>query len=423
MPRQTLSEWLAYLESLHPKTIELGLGRFNQVKARLNLTPAFPIITVAGTNGKGSTCAYLEAILSRAGYRVGCYTSPHLLNYNERVRINGSVADDRALCDAFAQIEAARADISLTYFEFGTLAAMLLFNMNKLDVAILEVGLGGRLDAVNAFDADCSIIVSVDLDHQDYLGDTREKIGAEKAGVYRADRPAICGDIEPPSSVIEHAKNISARLQLINRDFGFVKMEQQWQFWNHAGKKHALPYPALRGTYQLHNASCALAALDALREKLPVSLNDIKRGLLEVDLPGRLQVLPGQPVVVLDVAHNPHAAAALAAGLGNMGFYQNTHAVFAMLKDKDIAAVISAVKHRMDFWYVAGLSAPRGASDEMLARLLDAAGESAKTRRFGSVASAYAAACEAAAQNDRIVVFGSFYTVAEVMRAIRQRPI
>ncbi|MGB8339194.1 MAG: bifunctional tetrahydrofolate synthase/dihydrofolate synthase [Burkholderiales bacterium] len=420
MPLQTLGDWLAYLESLHPKTIELGLERFNRVKARLGLDPKFPIITVAGTNGKGSTCAYLEAILSRAGYRVGCYTSPHILDYNERVRIIGRVADDQALCEALAQIETARGDISLTYFEFGTLAAMLLFIKNNLDVAILEVGLGGRLDAVNAFDADCSIIVSVDLDHQDYLGDTREEIGAEKARVYRAHRPAICGDIEPPQSVIDYAKKIGADLQLINKDFGFVKMEQQWQFWNRESKKHALPYPALRGAYQLHNASCALAALDALRDKLPVTLNDIKRGLLEVALPARLQVLPGQPTVVLDVAHNPHAAAALASGLGNMGFYQNTHAVFAMLKDKDIASVIKAVKHRIDHWYVAGLPVPRGASDEMLAQLLEKAGEGSKTRRFGTVSNAYAAACEAAARNDRIIVFGSFYTVADVMRAQRK---
>jgi dihydrofolate synthase / folylpolyglutamate synthase len=421
MPPQSLHDWLAYLESLHPKTIELGLGRFNQVKARLIADIAFPIITVAGTNGKGSTCAYLEAILSRAGYRVGCYTSPHLLDYNERVRINGAFATDAELCDAFAQIEKARGDISLTYFEFGTLAAMLLFINKKIDVAVLEVGLGGRLDAVNAFDADCAIITSIDLDHQDYLGDTREKIGHEKAGVYRAHRPAICGDIEPPQSVLDYAKKIGADVQLINRDFGTVKMEQQWQFWNHWGKKHALPYPALRGTYQLYNASCALAALDALQEKLPVTLNDIKRGLLEVDLPGRLQVLPGRPAVVLDVAHNPHAAAALASGLGNMGFYQNTHAVFAMLKDKDIASVVNAVKHRIDQWYVAGLPVPRGASDEFLVQTLSAAGEGAKARRFASVASAYQAACEAAAQNDRIVVFGSFYTVSEVMRLRRHR--
>ncbi len=413
---QNLSDWLAYLESLHPKTIELGLGRFNEVKSRLGLDTKFPIITVAGTNGKGSTCAYLDIILRCAGYRVGCYTSPHLLRYNERVRIDGNFADDNALCEAFAQVEAARGDISLTYFEFGTLAAILLFILNKIDVAVLEVGLGGRLDAVNAFDADCAIITSIDLDHQEYLGDTREKIGAEKAGVYRTNRPAIYGENNPPQSVIDHVKKIGADWQLIGKDFGFSKMEHQWQFWFRDSKKHALPFPALRGHYQLNNASCALAALECLHAKLPVTLNDIKRGLLEVDLSARLQVLPGRPAVILDVAHNPHAAAALASGLGNMGFYQNTFAVFAMLKDKDIAGVINAVKHRVDQWYVAGLPVARGASEAMLAQQMQQTGEGSKVHRFSSVLSAYHAACEAATQNDRIVVFGSFYTVAEIMR-------
>ena len=417
MSLRTLNEWLAYLEHLHPTAIELGLGRVQAVKHRLGLQPDFPIVTVGGTNGKGSTCAMLETILHLAGYRVGCYTSPHLLNYNERVRIDRQPVTDSALCEAFAAVEAARGEVSLTYFEFGTLAALWLFCRSKLQAAILEVGLGGRLDAVNAFDPQVAVVTSVDLDHQQYLGDTREQIGFEKAGIYRAARPAIFGDPDVPDSVLQHAEAIGADFLRLGRDFGFIRMEAQWQFWGRRGKRHALPLPVLRGAYQLNNASACLAALDELRELLPVTLQDVKRGLLEVYLPGRLQVLPGRPTVVLDVAHNPHAARALASGLGNMGFYENSVAVFSMLQDKDIDGVIEAVHHRIDRWLVAGIEAPRGASAQSLFERLTAHGLGGSTRLFTSVASAYACACEEATQNDRIIVFGSFYTVAEVMQA------
>lgn len=416
----TLEEWLAYLERIHPKSIEMGLERITRVKQALELAPQFPVVTVGGTNGKGSVCAMLEAILVRAGYRVGCYTSPHLLRYNERVRINREEVTDSALCRAFALVEAARGGISLTYFEFGTLAAMLLFIEAKLDIAILEVGLGGRLDAVNAFDNECAVITSVGLDHMDYLGDTREKIGFEKAGIFKRGKAAVCAEPDVPETMRSHALDIGTDFLHIGEDFGFSADKLQWEYWGYSGKRHALPHPALRGAYQLQNASACLAALDELKDRLPVSMADIRGGLLEVELPGRFQVLPGRPAVVLDVAHNPQAAEALAANLGNMGLFQNTIAVFAMLKDKDIAGVIRAVKHRVNLWLVSGISEPRGASPEILIRALESEQVTSAIKSFDTPAAAYSHAWETASQNDRIIAFGSFHTVAEVLRQ-RQR--
>lgn len=415
MQPDTLADWLAYLESLHPKTIELGLERVNRVKQALDLLPGFPIITVGGTNGKGSTCAMLESILSAAGYRVGCYTSPHLLAYNERVRVNRTPAGDEELCRSFAAVEAARGDISLTYFEFGTLAAMWHFFQAKLDVAVLEVGLGGRLDAVNAFDADCAIVTSVALDHMDYLGDTREAIGFEKAGIFRAGRPAICSEQNPPQSLLDHVQKIGANLQVIGQDFRFEARHEAWQFQGKRASHHALPYPALRGAYQLDNASACLAALDELRERLPVTENDIRHGLLEVTLPGRFQVLPGYPVVIVDVAHNPHAAQALAANLLAMACAGRTIAVFAMLGDKDIAGVVRAMKDVVAVWIVAEIQEKRGASLECLKGILHEEGLAERTKTAKSVTAGFEQACRMAAENDRILVFGSFYTVADIL--------
>ena len=421
MPPKTLDDWLRYQEQLHPKGIDLGLDRVMAVRDRLGLAPDVPIITVGGTNGKGSTCAMLESILSAASYRVGCYTSPHLIDYNERIRICQRPAANEALCAAFEAVETARGDVSLTYFEFGTLAAMWLFCRANLDVVILEVGLGGRLDAVNVFDADCAILTCVDLDHQDYLGHTIEAIGHEKAGIFRAGRPAIFSDRRVPQSVIDHARLIGADLLLAGKDFGFSTLEHQWQYWGRRGKRHGLPFPALRGTYQLNNATGVLAALEAVHDRLPVAQQDVKRGLLEVDLPGRLQVLPGRPVVVLDVAHNPHAAHVLADALGNMGFHQNTYAVFSMLGDKDIAGVVDAVKHRFDAWFIAPIDHPRGAPVEKIRAIIAAAAADKPVQAFTGIASAYRHACNAATQNDRIVVFGSFYTVAEILHLFQTR--
>lgn len=412
----SLADWLVYLESLHPNSIALGLDRVNEVNARLQLAPTFVIITVGGTNGKGSTCAMLESILGIAGYATGLYTSPHLLRYNERVRIGREAVDDASLCAAFQAVEAARGATPLTYFEFGTLAAVWLFVARKVDVAILEVGLGGRLDAVNVFDADCAIVTSIALDHTEYLGSTREAIGTEKAGIYRPNKPALFGDEDMPATIFDHAQKIGTDLQQLGKDFRFFRQDTQWQFHGRRGNHHGLPYPALRGGYQLKNSSVALAAIDELKDKLPVTLQDIKRGLLEFELPGRFQVLPGQPTVILDVAHNPAAVTVLAQQLGHMGRFRRTHAVFGMLKDKDIAGVVGILANLVDAWYLGSIDAARGASaDDLLTHLMQL-DQGDKATVFESVEQAYRAACLAAAQDDRIVVFGSFFTVAEVTR-------
>lgn len=401
----------------------MGLQRVAEARDALELAPAFPIITVGGTNGKGSACAVLEAILCHAGYKVGCYTSPHLLRYNERVRIDLRDAGDAQLEQAFAAVNQARGRTQLTYFEFGTLAAVWLFAQKRVEVAILEVGLGGRLDAVNAFDADCAMVMSVALDHMAYLGATREQIGYEKAGIFRRDRPAICADRDMPQSVRRHAGKIGARLLAIGADFGFVAERAHWQYWGPNGKRNGLPYPVLRGAHQLANASACLTALDTLRDRLPVTMNDVRAGLLRAESPGRFQVLPGRPAVILDVAHNPHAAAALAGNLARMGPFRRTIAVFAMLKDKDIAGVIDAVKPRIDHWCVAGIDAPRGAAAELIAEALRASDVTVPVTSCTSIAHAYAQACDMATENDRILVFGSFYTVAAVMQVRARRDL
>jgi dihydrofolate synthase/folylpolyglutamate synthase len=424
--RQSLDDWLAYISAQHPATIALGLDRVRDVAARMSPSPLGegrgegPVfITIGGTNGKGSTCAILERILIESGYRTGCYTSPHLLKYNERVRLSGEDAGDEALIASFEKVEAARGTIPLTYFEYGTLAALDTFAAAKVEAAILEVGLGGRLDAVNIVDADVSAVVSVDLDHQAFLGDDRESIGFEKAGIYRGGRPAIFGDLDPPRRLVDHAQSIGAQFLTLGRDFGFESQERQWDFIGRKGAKRALPLPALQGNWQLKNASVALACLDEVAQRVPVSLGEVKRGLTLVRLPGRMQVLPGRPSVVLDVAHNPHAARSLAAGLGSMAYAERTLAVFAMLGDKDIGGVVDAMKGRVDRWYVAAPQAERAASAARLEEILVGRGLGGATRAFATVDSALDAARREAGPNDRIIVFGSFYTVAEALRSVR----
>ncbi|MBX9848669.1 MAG: bifunctional tetrahydrofolate synthase/dihydrofolate synthase [Rhodocyclaceae bacterium] len=418
----TLSEWLAYIEQQHIQPIDLGLDRLLAAKAILKQHQACPVITVAGTNGKGSTCAMLEAILCAAGYRVGLYTSPHLLHYNERVRINRQPVVDSLLCDAFARVEAARGAVTLTYFEFGTLGAWEVFATANLDVVILEVGLGGRLDAVNIYDPDCAIVTGIDLDHMEFLGNTRELIGFEKAGVFRAGRPALCGDMNVPASLVNHANQVGADLQLISRDFGFDVQEQQWSWWGRAdARRGGLAFPALRGRRQLHNASVVLAALDCLQSSLPVSMAEIRQGFATVELSGRFQTLPGRPVTVLDVAHNPQAAQVLADNLLDQGFFGRTWAVCGMLRDKDMDAVISALKGRVESWLPCTLTGPRGASAAELSTRLEAQGESVEAE-FDSPQAAYTYAREKAVENDRIVVFGSFLTVADVLATLARRP-
>ena len=421
---KSLDAWLEYISHQHVAEIVMGLDRVRAVWEKMG-KPQAPInITVGGTNGKGSTGAMLESILSIAGFKTGFYSSPHLVHFNERARLDAKSVSDADFVTAFETVEAARCsmvpNLPLTYFEYATLAALSMFARANLDVAILEVGLGGRLDAVNIVDADVSIVVSVDLDHQSYLGDTIEKIGMEKAHIYRAGRPAIFADVNPPSTLLAYAAQIGADLRLLNRDFRYSRMDGQWQFFGRDAARHSLPFPALRGGYQLKNASAALAALETLHDKLPVSQAHIKRGLLEVAWPGRLQVLPGRPTVVLDVAHNPHAARALHDALGTMGFFENTIAVFGMLSDKDIDQVIGIMKDRIDFWCVAGLeksAGARGATSETLAQKLLAHGAAGKFSQHVNIGGAFAAARARAGQNDRILVFGSFYTVADVLGA------
>jgi len=424
----TLAAWLAYLETLHPKAIALGLERVRAVHSRMNIALACPVVTVTGTNGKGSTCAMLDAILARAGYRVGLYLSPHLVRYNERVRIAGREATDDELVRAFNAVEDARTGISddaaaateLTYFEFGTLAALWLFARENLDAAVLEVGLGGRLDAVNIVDADVAVVTSVDFDHMDYLGPTREDIGREKAGIFRSGRPAVCAEPDPPAALLHQANALGASLHLIGRDYGFKAQGTQWQYQGPGGPRFGLPVPALRGAYQFANAATTLAVLGLLHVRLPVTGGAIREGLLTVELLGRFQVLPGRPTIVLDVAHNPHAARALAETLGTMGYHPRTLAVFGILADKDVAAVVAAVRARVDRWFVATLPGPRGMGAATLASELLRVGIPADTvRAFDDVTTAVRAAQGECGEADRIVVFGSFLTVGAALAALR----
>jgi dihydrofolate synthase/folylpolyglutamate synthase len=417
---RNLADWLSHLESLHPKTIALGLDRVAEVKHRLELAPAFPVVIVGGTNGKGSVCAMLESMLHAAGYKVGCYTSPHLLRYNERVRIAKQQAGDAELCASFEAIEHARGDIALTYFEFGTLAAMQCFIAHGVDVAILEVGLGGRLDAVNVFDADCAVVTSVDIDHVDYLGETREQIAYEKAGIFRPGKVAICADNDVPAVLREHAQQIGAELWCIGESFGPRTHQGQWDYFGVQGARTALPYPALRGAFQLQNASAVLAVLDALKDRLPMSMEGVRRGLVEVELAGRFQFLPGKPQWILDVAHNPHAARSLAQNLADLP-PARTFALIAMLQDKDMTGVVRALDAQVDVWLVAGIDAPRGSASAALVQVLRQLPVRGEIIDCISIESAVNEASKWAGDNDRIAALGSFYTVAEVMRLRKVR--
>ena len=414
----TLADWLAHCERLHPTTIELTLDRVAGVKARLGIAFAVPTIVVAGTNGKGSTCAMLESIALAAGYRVGLYSKPHLVHFEERCRIGGRSVDAAALLPHFEAVEQARQDISLTYFEFTLLAIASLFAATPLDLVILEVGLGGRLDAVNAFDGDCAVITSIDVDHVEYLGTDRESIGREKAGIMRAGKPVVVSDPVPPRSVIDEAARIGADLWLAGRDFRHSGDRQQWNWSGRDTRLSGLGYPALRGANQLLNASGVLAAFEALRERLPISAQAIRAGLATVELPGRFQVVPGEPTIVLDVAHNPHAVAALALNLDQMGFFPRTHAVFGAMRDKDIDAILARMAPLIDHWHFTDLPAVRAASATQIAERFRALGpkdEAVTAATHASPSDALAAAMNGADPADRIVVFGSFYTVGGVL--------
>ena len=417
-----LADWLAYCERLHPTSIDMGLDRVRTVAERMGLKFDCPIIIVAGTNGKGSTCAMLESILMESGYRTGVYTSPHLVHFEERCRVRGEISSAPDLVANFDFVESARClngqEISLTYFEFTTLAILKLLANANLEVVILEVGLGGRLDAVNILDADCAIITSIDLDHMEFLGKTRESIGFEKAGIMRAGRPVVVSDPVPPQSVLDQAARLGADLWRFGQDFNFSGDKLQWN-WAGRGRRYAgMAYPALRGANQLVNASGVLAALTAMRDQLPVTAQAVRNGLSLVELPGRFQIIPGQPTLVLDVAHNPHSVAALTENLDAMGFYPCTHAVFGAMADKEVGPMLARIGPLVDKWYFTDLPTPRAA----LGKALHGAWQAGNNRRdvtayaFGSPQTALDAAVKAANPTDRIVVFGSFYTVGGILK-------
>jgi dihydrofolate synthase/folylpolyglutamate synthase len=417
MPR-TLPDWLDYIERQHPKSIDMGLERVREVAQRLGLKrPARKVITIGGTNGKGSTVAFIEAIARAAGWRVGAYTSPHLLRYNERVRIDGVDADDAALVAGFEAIEAARGDTLLTYFEYGTLAALWLFERARLDLAILEVGLGGRLDATNLVDADVAVVTTVDLDHQDYLGDEREAIGFEKAGIARAWKPLVLGEDDPPASVLRHAYAIGASAVRAGCDFFFERVDAGHWAWREVGYRIELPTPKLAAPAQLRNAATAIAALRALGN---VPKAAIATGVASAHVPGRLQRFErGGVEILVDVGHNPQAARELAAWLQASPATGRTHAVFAALGDKDVAGVVAALAGEVTQWHLAGLEAvgPRGIGVEAFAQRL-AGTAAASGGRHADVAAAIDAAVAAARPGDRVLVFGSFHTAAAALELL-----
>ena len=415
---KTLSEWLAHCEQLHPQAIDMGLDRVRQVAQRMNLHLTVPVITVAGTNGKGSTCALLEAIYLQAGYKTGVYTSPHLVHFEERCRLVGESPQAEVFASAFECVESARHDTSLTYFEFSTLAILKMMSDAELDVVILEVGLGGRLDAVNIIDPDCAIITSIDLDHTALLGTDRDSIGLEKAGIMRAGQPVVISDPVPPDSVVQHAKALGADAWLMGTDFNFSGDQLQWS-WAGRGRRYSgLAYPALRGANQLLNASGVLAALEVMRPQLPVTAQAIRNGLAMVELTGRFQIVPGEPVLVLDVAHNPHSVAALAANLDAMGFYPTTHAVLGAMADKDLASMLKKLLPLVDAWYFTDLPLARAISAQQLAEAWTGMNTRKDVRAsvHETPQKALDAAILAADPTDRILVFGSFYTVGGVLQ-------
>ncbi len=419
----TLAEWLAHCERLHPRTIDLTLARMAVLRERLSLSFAVPLVIVAGTNGKGSTCAMLEAVAMQAGYRVGVHTSPHLVHFEERCRIDGRPVQAAALLPHFEAVERIRGDIAPTFFEFTLLAIVRLLVAQRLDLVVLEVGLGGRFDAVNAFDADCAVITSIDLDHMEYLGPTREAIGFEKAGIMRAGRPVVVSDPMPPQSIARHAAAVGADLRLSGRDFSFSGDRQQWNWAGRELSYKGLAYPALRGANQLLNAAGVLAAFEALRETVPITAQAVRSGLATTDLPGRFQIVPGQPTIVLDVAHNPHAVAALVQNLDQMGFYPRTHAVFGAMRDKDTLEILRRMSPVIDAWHFTDLPTARAASAQALLEQHAELVRSGVRRAPAAVSAechadpslALRAALESADPADRIVVFGSFFTVGGVL--------
>jgi dihydrofolate synthase/folylpolyglutamate synthase len=419
--RGTLDSWLEHAERLHPLSIDLGLERVAKVAGRLQLRLDMPVITVTGTNGKGSTCAMLEAILRAAGWHTGLYTSPHLLRFNERCRIDGCPVSNEALLPHFAAVESARGTVPLTYFEFTTLAILRLLSQSALDAAVLEVGLGGRLDAVNIVDADCAIVTSVDIDHVDYLGPDRDAIGREKAGICRGGRPFVVADPDPPMELLRELERCGARSIRAGHDYTISRDEGDRWCWGGLGiRVPGMPRPALGGDFQIRNAAAAVAALVALRGHLAVPPVAMAQGLAAVRLPGRLQVISESPRVVLDVAHNPHASRALADAVAGMAHVGKVHAVFGAMRDKDLEGIVAALRQVVNAWYLCALDTPRAASTDRLALALKHTQGTAPAGCFAGPMAALGAARRAASGGDLIVVFGSFHAVAPVLAALDQ---
>ncbi len=412
-----LADWLKWQERLHVKEIHLGLERSREVAANMGLVqPSYFTVSIAGTNGKGSSVAMLAAILSAQGYKVATYTSPHLIRYNERIKINGKEVSDQSLCEAFHRIDMARGDITLTYFEFGTLAALDLFQHADIDIAVLEVGLGGRLDAVNLVDADIALIAAVDIDHVAWLGDTRETIGREKAGIMRQGRAAVCSDPEPPASLVAYAHEIGSRLLLLHRDFELYRSGNEWSWTGASSRYEHLPLPGLTGDFQLYNAAGVLMVLEQMPAHLKVAEDAIIKGLKEVKLGGRVQIFSGPAEYILDVAHNPQAARELARILAARPVAGETHVLIGMLKDKDIEGIFRALLPVADSWHLTGLPPPRGANAEDLAAHLNAVARAPKARTYACVEDAARALRGSARAGDRVLVVGSFLTVAAMLR-------
>ena len=417
----TLADWLRWQEQLHPNPIDLGLERVCKVLGAMHLEqPPFKVLTVGGTNGKGSCVAFLDAMLRTQGYKVGAYTSPHILRYNERVSVNGIQASDQEFCDAFAHADKARDETSLTYFEFGTLAALEIFRSHKIDVAVLEVGMGGRLDAVNAVDPIGALVASIGLDHQEWLGPDRDSIGYEKASIYRCGRPAICGDREPPARLLETAQQIGAKLQVLGRDFDWRESNGGWTWRGGKIWIENLPPPALPGRIQYDNAASVIALLQAVRAELDVGEEAIRAGLRQAHIAARFECVPGEVELIFDVGHNPDAARVLAANLAATRGNGRTLAVAGMFRDKSAEDVARALIGSVDDWFLGGLSGPRGQTAAELAARMRSALPRARFSEHATVADAWRAACGAARRGDRIVVFGSFQTVGTVLRIQRE---
>lgn len=408
----TLQEWLTWQEGLHFTSIDLGLDRCMAVAERMGLLqPDYAVISVAGTNGKGSSVNMLRSILTNAGYNTGSYTSPHLIRYNERICLNGVEVTDEMLCVSFDRIDRARGDISLTYFEFGTLAALDIFKHAGIGIAILEVGLGGRLDAVNCVDADVAMITAIDLDHQNWLGPDRESIGREKAGIMRSHAPAVCSDPNPPAAIFDHASQLGTKLYIPGRDYRHKVTGDTWQWQWGSTSYTGLPQPSLYNPEQMVNAAGVLAALTVLSDRFPVDIQAIRKGLQEFNLAGRFQIVPDKAQLILDVAHNCQSAALLVRNLKALPLQGKTHVLIGMLKDKDHRAIFREMSGIADFWHIITLDNPRGADSHMLSEVLAGMGLNRNISCYNSAADALNNIREIVEPQDRIVITGSFLTV------------